>query len=333
MKRRYYVDFMKFIGICCLFFAHVQGPEYLEEIRGFDVPMLVILSGVLTSTSVKKNNNPQEYIYRRIKRLVIPTWLFLAFFYLCMILIGQSPKISDVIKSFLFQRDCGIAGGVWIIWVYLICAVSAPFIINICKTKDKRKIYIITMSIMLLLFDGVVTYYPILIENRFLYYTLFSIIPYCALISIGLFLERLTSKGRVALGVIALVIYILIGSYLMLDTGSYQSIAQYKYPARVYYLAYGSAVTIILMEIVRKFEEKLPRLKIVEFVSKHSLWIYLWQIMMLTVVNFVIKINNIWWLSWLTLFIGSVSITWIQNKLVDSISLKYKSNIWNYFKG
>ena len=54
MKRRYYVDFMKFIGICCLFFAHVQGPEYLEEIRGFDVPMLVILSGVLTSTSVKK---------------------------------------------------------------------------------------------------------------------------------------------------------------------------------------------------------------------------------------------------------------------------------------
>ena len=80
-ERKKYLDIMKFIGVCCLFLAHVQGPFILEEIRGFDVTMMVFISGLLSISSMDKIASKKDYIVKRIKRLVIPTWIFLIVFY------------------------------------------------------------------------------------------------------------------------------------------------------------------------------------------------------------------------------------------------------------
>lgn len=327
-NRKYYIDVMKFIGIGCLFFAHVQGPDIAENLRGFDVPMMVLLSGFLSTSSLKKIDNPLEYILKRIKRLVIPTWIFLVIFYLCMIIIGQKPQYTDVIKSFLFQRDCGLAGGVWIIWVYLICAIISPLISNIMNKNYFFSIYFC----ILVIYDAVVSAFPSIVEVRVIYYSIFTIIPYGIVYALGMYLNKSREFDRRVLVCCMLGIHIVLGICYFLKNGVYQPIAQYKYPARIYYLSYGVAISIILMGIFSKIENKIPKIKIVIFVSQHSLWIYLWQIMMLTVINYVIKINNNWWLSWLVLMIGSILLTWFQNIVVNKIYNKFNFKVLRYFK-
>ena len=328
-NRKYYVDVLKFIGICCLFFAHVNGPEFLENIRGFDVPMMVILSGFLAVSSFAKVSNPLSYIWKRIKRLVIPTWMFLIIFYLCMMVSGQSVKHLDVLKSYLFQRDCGLAGGVWIIWVYLLCAVMGP----ILKKGMDHKWFLPVAIGVFIAYEILVASFPNLIEIRMLYYSVFTAIPYGIILLLGMYLSKLDISKRMIILVCATVVHLMLVGYYVLNQGDYQLISQYKYPARLYYLSYGLSITIILIELFRRIEDKLPRLKLITFVSEHSLWIYLWQIMMLTIVNYVINISNNWLLSWLVLMIGSILLTWVQNFIVDRIQRKYKWKILQYFRG
>ena len=327
--RKYYVDVLKFIGICCIFFAHVKGPEFIQNIRGFEVPMMVNLSGFLAVSSFGKMGSSLSYIWKRIKRLVIPTWIFLIIFYLCMMGSGQRVNAVDVLKSALFQRDCGLAGGVWIIWVYLLCAVMGPLL----KRGMEYKWFLPTAIGVFILYEIIVAAFPNLIEVRILYYSAFTIIPYGIILLLGMYLNRLNSSKRIMILICAAVIHIILVGYYALQNGEYQLISNYKYPARAYYLSYGLAITIILIEVFRRVESKLPRIKLITFVSGHSLWIYLWQIMILTVVNYVMKISDYWILSWFVLMIGSILLTGIQNIIVDKIQQKHNWKFLQYFRG
>ena len=40
------IDFLRFIGLSMVIFAHVGPPKLLFQLRNFDVPLLVIISGM-----------------------------------------------------------------------------------------------------------------------------------------------------------------------------------------------------------------------------------------------------------------------------------------------
>lgn len=328
-ERIKYLDYMKFIGICCLFLAHVQGPFILEEIRGFDVPMMVLISGFLATTSITKTSSTFEYLKKRIKRLVIPSWIFLLLFYAAMLIIGQKPQIMNVVKSLFFQRDCGLAGGVWIIWVYLICAVCAPILYK----YTSKKWFLPVSFAVLVIYELVIYIMPSLVNNRFFYYTVCNIIPYGVLLSIGLLIPSMSCKTKQIMFWGASLVHLLLGILYHGVSGTYLPISQFKYPPQVYYLSYGLAITILIMELLKNIEQRLLDLSVIRFVSSHSLWIYLWQIMMLTIVNYVIKISDYWFLSWLFLMFGSLLVTWIQDRIIGFLSKKTNWSVWNYFKG
>ena len=329
VERKKYLDIMKFIGVCCLFLAHVQAPLWLEEFRGFDVTMMVFVSGILAVASIERVTSTSQYIFKRIKRLVVPTWIFLIIFYMAMVFIGQKPKLTDILKSFLFQRDCGLAGGVWIILVYLICAILAPILYKYLSNRWLMPILLFLFGI----YEIIVVIIPSLVEVRFIYYSFFTCIPYGVILLLGMKTSEMTIKSKYFLCCFTFVIHIIIGVFLFLYWGKYVSVSQFKYPARLYYLTYGIPVAIILMILFAKLEGKIPDFKLIRFVSEHSLWIYLWQIMMLTIVNYVIKISDRWFLSWCFLMGGSILVTWIQNIIINGVYKKTKLSFLMYFKG
>ena len=49
VKRKYYIDILKVVGLLCLILAHVEAPLVLKEIREFDVSLMVFLSGLLVT--------------------------------------------------------------------------------------------------------------------------------------------------------------------------------------------------------------------------------------------------------------------------------------------
>ena len=81
-KRYIYIDYLKVLGLLLVILAHVNCPSPLMQVRSFDVPLLVFVSGFLASKSYS-GHNAKGYYWKRIKRLVFPAWIFLTFFFLC----------------------------------------------------------------------------------------------------------------------------------------------------------------------------------------------------------------------------------------------------------
>lgn len=51
MKKYPYIDFLKLVGLFCIILAHVGPPAVVMQLRNFDVPLMVILSGMLAANS------------------------------------------------------------------------------------------------------------------------------------------------------------------------------------------------------------------------------------------------------------------------------------------
>ena len=75
-KRNYNIDILKTIGLFGIILAHVCTNQIIMQLRGFDVTMLVLLSGYLSVQSLKKIKYI-EYVKKRFNRLILPTWIFL----------------------------------------------------------------------------------------------------------------------------------------------------------------------------------------------------------------------------------------------------------------
>lgn len=324
-KHLYYIDVLKCIGLFCLVLAHVSAPEWLEEIRGFDVPLMVFVSGMLSKSSVKKVRNPMGYLWKRIDRLLIPTWIFLVGFYICMTAVGQLPSAGIIIKSFLLQRDSGIAGYVWIIWVYILCAIITPFVI---KVKDKQFFWL-ALIIVAFIYELIAAYTQ-LSQIRLLYYTVFTVVPFGIILSLGIKYFDLNKKQRVAIGIVALVLHVAYTIYLLNTVGEYVFIGEYKYPARLYYYSFALPVIVLLIEVLSNLESSFRRVTFVSYVSKHSLWIYLWHIFGLAINNYMLKIEN-WILSYVFVLLLSLILTWLQNQLFGWLEKKKPLSIYKYF--
>ena len=270
------IDWLKTIGTLCLFLAHVDAPFVIKEIRGFDVPLMVFISGVLASSSLTRVKSSTTYVIKRIKRLIIPTYVFLLFFYLCMALVGQLPDKMTILKSFFFQRDGGIAGYTWIIWIYIICGCLTPFLSHL---SNNFRIIIITVCVVLA--------YELLAEFsefsdiRILYYTVFTIIPYGVFLLFSIKYEELPQSSTLFIVIFSILFHIIYSVALFLKTGNYISINAYKYPARIYYYSYAVPIIISLLKLFRCKYFSSFKCHIVVFISSHSLWIYLWHIFVL----------------------------------------------------
>lgn len=312
--REYYIDVIKTMAVVCLFIAHVDAPAIIQELRGFDVPLMVFLSGMLAVESYRRTDSDSEYILKRMERLVIPTWIFLVIFYTCMCLVGEIPPVENIVGSFLFQRDCGLAGGVWIILVYVECSVLMPFLYRVIQS---RKSIGLAISVMLG-YEMLVSFTDIEV-NRLLYYSVCTFVPYGMIMMMGMVFGKLCMNEKLVLASVTAAIHFLYIVVFYLRGFGYIPISLYKYPAQLYYLTYSLPVSIFLIMLLKHYDAVLPRLRIVSFISIHSLWIYLWQILFLTIVKYVLHINENWVLCLIIMLVGSCSITWLQNAAIETI--------------
>jgi len=69
------IDFLRFLGLCMIILAHVDPSDGLFQLRNFDVPLMVLISGVSFGLSYK--GEPYgSYVWKRVKRLLLPVWIF-----------------------------------------------------------------------------------------------------------------------------------------------------------------------------------------------------------------------------------------------------------------
>ena len=325
-KRLNYIDFLKFIGLTGIIIAHVESPNWVIMIRNFDVPLMLLLSSILAAKSIKKYNSTMSYWISRIKRLVIPTWIFLTIYFIFKAIITKrTMSIEYYLLSFLLTRY-GIKY-VWIILIYLYSALLIPLFKKI-KFSSKNNIIIL---IIYLLYE-ILYYFQIGTNNRIIDTTFYYIIPYGLLTYIGYNFENISNKRKKIYTISSFIIFTSLAIYYYVTTNSFQSVQIAKYPPRIYYLSYGIFCSLTLTLYCTKHNLKLFSNKLIVFISKHSMWIYLWHILALDIYKFF-HMPEKWYIKFFVVYFISIVIVLLVNKALDIIEKKHKFNYFKYLRG
>ena len=160
------IDYLRTLGILLIILAHTSIPNWLIQIRSFDVVMLCFLSGCCISY-----HKYIDYIKKRFKRLIIPAWIMLSIlfsltFVACIIMNRiQLYSIGKIVKSFFFLNE-GI-GFIWIVRIYFLIALFTPLIIGINKKIRNDIAFIILNFIWIIIGHFICQFYN---NNDILYY-------------------------------------------------------------------------------------------------------------------------------------------------------------------
>jgi peptidoglycan/LPS O-acetylase OafA/YrhL len=336
-------DILKATGLFCIILAHVNPGKLILQLRNFDVPLMVIVSGALFYySSSNKHYSFWEYLKLRIIRLIAPVWFFLVFFfvsaYVISFLEGENYPFSlkKILGSFLLLDGIGY---VWIVRVFILVAAISIFLLKLQRylASDSRFLsaifaFYILYELLFLILDLQVEGYPIsmFVLDKYLFY----IIPYGCLFGLGITLPRMSRKTVLSFLIASLLLFLIFVVYYYYQTGHFVPTQHYKYPARIYYLSYGIFMSLLTFIVVSELcnIHKIHKnyeflMRFIIFVSSASLWIYLWHIFFLQCQKLFIyrfQLSNNFLVSFLVVTFLSVAVTYLQREVINKMIVKTK---------
>lgn len=322
-------DILKAIALLCIILAHVNPPDLIFQLRNFDVPLMIIISVWLSINSINKNDfNYRNYVTKRVKRLLIPTWIFLTIYFFIHFIIGDIISFKRILLSYSLISGIGY---VWVIRIYVYIAIVTPFI-NRIYIKFKRHLYIIFSISFYIMYEVIAKYFLQYkgIVNTLATATVLDFMGYSFVAMIAIYLYYLNKKN------IFYAISVFGGLFFLLAIRfNFAATQNFKYPVRLYYLAYAFFISLILYTIIDYSSRKiiLKNNKILSYFSKNSMWIYLWHILYIDIINNICGTFRFGWIiSYISLIILSVITTNVWNKLNLFISRYIKNLNVNKYK-
>lgn len=332
-KRDLTIDFLRFVGLSLIIIAHVQAPYDLTQIRCFDVPMMLFISGL--TSSGKPSGNYVEYILKRTKRLILPVWIFL-FFYLASFYFAQSFVLPEqyltwdmIWRSFLLL-DKSI-GYVWIIRVFLLVMLVTPpilWFVNRFRRMGDTICLLIALGCLLIATNSITEmiqsegFYMIVVRD-IVQYTIAYSIPFVA----GVFIKSIELKRELLflalLSIIAFVVYYFYSQEYTFPRGISE---KYKFPPQIYYITYGTLVSTLLWS-TRPLWSWITKFKPSIFIGQNTIWIYLWH---MPFALFATVFMHNWCIKYIFVYGAAIFCFYCQNLIVRKMpNNRYKS----IFKG
>lgn len=325
MMRDNNIDFLRSLGLLLVILAHIGAPNGIQQLRCFDVPLMVFVSG-LASSGKSLTVSYSKYLINRTKRLIFPTWLFLCF-YIGALFIAQKlglipPYITwnKLIESFLLLDGVGY---VWIIRVFLLIMTITPLLIRLCINIKSLGKYIIVLICLFALQEGLCIILPKLQNFKALYFVineyLVYLVGYSIIFLLGLKLRYYKNNSYVTAAIIITLASVLtIGAIIYINTNGLPIyINSYKYPPHSYFLLYGSCISVLLW-LVRPLYSHLASSKIFVFLGSNSIWIYLWHIPFILVAN---KYIDSWIIRYAFVLISCIIMYYLQYYIVNRKAL------------
>lgn len=328
-ERSIKLDVLKCIGLFFIILAHVDvRNDAVLEFRSFDVVLMVFVSGILAVHSYNKEKNDMNYIIKRAKRLLIPTYLFLTVYFVCDFLVSWLFSLPyydfHIIWTSYLLLD-GI-GYVWIIRVYLLCAIVTPLMVRILLKLKMNYAFFVICAVWLSY--EMVYAAGILNENILFKWAIWYAVPYGIVQAFAMVTREECAKKKMFLGVFFLLFWLLLDVYKYLNGESY-SIRDYKYPPQAVYLSYGLEISFLNAGEGYRIS-CLALQKAVIFVSKNSLWIYLIHIAFLRLIPAMSNIH--WGIQWIFISIASCLGCYVKNLVLCKFN-RGKSGIFKYLEG
>jgi fucose 4-O-acetylase-like acetyltransferase len=327
VKRDVSFDILRAIGLLLIILAHVLPPAPIFQLRNFDVPLMMFVSGAVFGISSGASKGYLSYLISRVRRLVLPTWIFLTIFfglYFLASLIKGFPfpfHSATIINSYNLVSGIGY---VWIIRVFLFVAITLPLYVKLAGIVKNIKIYLVLLALIYGIYELLYFLYPGAIITRqfssvdwIFQNVIFYILPYSVVAGLGLVISKINKQ---------VIIYLTLVSFVILAAlafaNNFVATQNFKYPPRIYYLSYALSVSLLLYLLSKtKIFTQLLNNKIVLFIGSYSLWIYLWQILFLYIWRLVPKISilNNFIIEYCFVLFFAVLITYLQRIIVKSL--------------
>lgn len=323
------IDVMRFIGIALIVVAHVQAPFCVMQVRCFDVPLMLFVSGL--AISYKPINNYWQYIKKRALRLLLPVWLFLACylssFYYIQSYIWPTPYLTPrmIVRSFLLLDQS--IGYVWIIRVFLVVMLVTPFW-KYLTTKFSNLCFFLSFEIFLLFCSHLLYIFITPLEHDFSYVLLIDFLQYGLAYSVpfvlGLRIRQSSGFESKMICLLTVVFFVFSASYCYVHYPSPWDLSNFfKSPPHYYYISYGLMMCSLLW-ITRNLWVKYLQFDFFVWIGQNTIWVYLWHMPFALLANLL---PFPWFVKFF--FVSSTAVGlysiqyWIVKKLNNRFLLKY----------
>lgn len=323
------LDIARTIGTLLIILAHVGAPKIINEIRCFDVVLLVFVSGYCIRMS-----NYGLYLWKRIKRLVFPAWVLLILLFCstwaaCIIVKKeQIYTIGKILKSFTFLN--GGIGFIWIVRIYLGIALVAPIIIRVNRLI-KNDIMVIAVAMLFIIVLSFIVKWSTPPDNSPLYYIL-EILAYALVAFLGYRCRQKTERNTKLRKnfLLILISLCLVSTFISIIIHGFNP-NEYKYPPQALYLFYGvlisGSIFLLLNHVIVSRENRLH--KLITWFSTSSFDVYLAHIFVLSIINMLeglIGIELLWLLKYILVLGISLMIVVSLELIGKIISSRRKAN-------
>ena len=316
------IDLLRFIALTGIIIAHIDPPSFWMQLRGFDVPLMVFLSGVSYRISGGNKQNYWSYAVKRFKRLILPVWVFLTiYFTLYEVLKGELIPAKTVFSYYSLMTSWFV----WIIRVFFVIALVSPLLSPILDRMEKRS-FMWYIGAFLLLFE-------IYLSSKYSKFPGNTILlmnfSYIVVFAIGYKIESYTRKDIFKTACVFMGIYIcLMLCYFNIQVGYFPT-QHVKYPPRLYYLSYAMALSLFLWMIkdalLRWLEKITHRLVLlISYIGSHTIWIYLWHIPLLSLAA---RLDSAF-LRFSVVFVLATLVAYVQAELVLRLTSKLPNSRW-----
>lgn len=230
------IDVLRFIALLGIIIIHCD-PQcfFVRQLRNFDVPLMVFLAGVSYGLSARKHKETYgEYLWKRFKRMIIPTWIFLLMLTgLTLISTHSLPEQEWLISTFtLTTRDWYV----WIIRVLFIMAVVAPLTIPYIERRFSVIGFCVICCVLLVGLE-LIPHKP---ENILLYLIL-EFIPFFIVFTYGCEIKQFTKRGILLIALVSFVVYLIYAIVLYVQESQPVNTQIEKYPPpSLLYLLFSS---------------------------------------------------------------------------------------------
>ena len=322
LERNAKYDFLKFVGISCVILAHMGIQGILFQLRNFDVPLLVLLSGIsFIEYSSINFNSYKEYIFKRFIRLIVPTWIFIVFYNIAIYLIFKEiSSMHTIVQQFTLIGDIDVGIGVWIIRIFFTISIIAPFLNKINSNIITNNKFYIICSISFIVYEFVeYISFDNLDINKYIIiqYIIFYTVSYGFIFLYGLRMVSLSKKEIEYHIYVFAFIFVSYVCYFFFKNNVFIGTQEYKYPPRLYYISYSLFVSFALFYITQflNYFNFLINNKIINFIGMSTLWIYLWHWFFLKLYNNLF-INYNFLVKYLVVFLFAIIATYFQSNIV-----------------
>ena len=327
------VDVLRFVGITSIFLAHIGPPDALFQLRSFDVPLRVFVSGL--SYSGRQISGYGAFLRKRVLRLLAPLYLFLTAYFLVVCLLAHFGVVDGfatkrIVGTFLLRLKPSI-GYVWIFRVFLIVMLLTPALLRLERAVRRDGLFIALLAALFGVQSLLVWWLRPLhlgfAVNDWLLYAVGYSIPFLA----GVRLRHADRSRRLLLcGVF--VAAMICAAFVMTDLkGTWLSMQPWKYPPRLYFLLWGTTVSAVLWSL-RRYWTGLLSCRLVLFVGQNTIWLYLWHIPFAKQIE--ASMAGCWWgFRLLTVYAISLVLCSIQYRIVDALAKRTGSGFLKYLKG